>query len=409
MNTESQPIDQASKVSHPPRLPRPLRITEQLWPEGTVPVVSICCITYNHEKFIRDAIEGFLMQETTFPVEILITDDCSTDNNAAIIREYERQYPQLFKVVYNEVNQYSRGVRPGRATRARAQGELIALCEGDDYWTSPQKLQKQVNYLDRHPERSGVVHWVLDEVEAGEKTPPPVISGRDVCSATVTINNLLDANVVTTCSVVFRGALKHNLSSHYTNLPMADWPLWIHLALQAPLGCIRERMAVYRRHRGGVWTGKRPAAQLAGAALLMATIAEELKADLQEQACQSFERYVRLAVGNLTESVPGAKFAEHAAEIRSRLAWSGVPPGLPHKFEQVVARVVQGAATALIEDKANKAWEAHDFLMARRYYAELAFGPKKSLKALAKSLLASTGEFGLSVKRFVPKVRGTIL
>ena len=90
-------------------LAKPLRITEHNWPEGTVPLVSITCITYNHVNFIRDAIEGFLMQETTFPVEILIHDDASNDGTAEIVREYDARYPQLIKAIYQTENQYSRG------------------------------------------------------------------------------------------------------------------------------------------------------------------------------------------------------------------------------------------------------------------------------------------------------------
>ena len=82
-----------------PRLPQPVRITEQVWPEGAIPVVSICSITYNHGNFIRECLDGFLMQETTFPVEIVIQDDASTDNTADIIREYGARYHHLFKSI----------------------------------------------------------------------------------------------------------------------------------------------------------------------------------------------------------------------------------------------------------------------------------------------------------------------
>ena len=106
VQTESQSVDQTSKVPQPDRLPHPVRITEQVWPEGTVPVVSIFCITYNHEKFIREAIEGFLMQETTFPVEIFIHDDASSDATAQIVKDYAAKFSQLFKMVLQTENQY---------------------------------------------------------------------------------------------------------------------------------------------------------------------------------------------------------------------------------------------------------------------------------------------------------------
>jgi len=118
------------------------------------PLVSICCITYNHENYIRDAIEGFLMQKTSFPIEIIIHDDASTDNTAQIIKEYEDKYPDLFCNIFQNENQWSKG---GGSIYARflypqARGKYIALCEGDDYWTDPLKLQKKVDFMEVNPD-----------------------------------------------------------------------------------------------------------------------------------------------------------------------------------------------------------------------------------------------------------------
>jgi glycosyltransferase involved in cell wall biosynthesis len=116
------------------------------------PLVSICCITYNHENYIRDAIEGFLMQKTDFPFEIIIHDDASTDATADIIREYEREYPDIIKPIYQTENQYSKGKRATLFTFRAARGKYIALCEGDDYWVDPLKLQKQITEMEKHPD-----------------------------------------------------------------------------------------------------------------------------------------------------------------------------------------------------------------------------------------------------------------
>ncbi len=118
--------------------------------EESQPLVSICCITYNHESYIEDAIEGFLIQETDFPFEILIHDDASTDRTADIIKEYEASYPTLLKPIYQAKNQYSKGKRPGFINMERALGKYIAFCEGDDYWIDPKKLQKQTVILNNH-------------------------------------------------------------------------------------------------------------------------------------------------------------------------------------------------------------------------------------------------------------------
>lgn len=116
------------------------------------PKVSIRCLAYNHEKFIEDALKGFLIQKTTFPFEILIHDDASTDDTAKILREYEEKYPLIIKVVYQTENQYSQGIKPIRYLHEITRGEYIAACEGDDFWTDPNKLAIQVKYLDENPD-----------------------------------------------------------------------------------------------------------------------------------------------------------------------------------------------------------------------------------------------------------------
>lgn len=115
----------------------------------TTPLVSICCITYNQELYIRQCIDGFFMQKTTFPFEVLIHDDASTDNTANIIREYEVKYPDIIKPIYQTENQYSKGIKVSATYNfPRVKGKYIAICEGDDYWIDPLKLQKQVNFLE---------------------------------------------------------------------------------------------------------------------------------------------------------------------------------------------------------------------------------------------------------------------
>ena len=117
------------------------------------PWVTVCCTTYNHEAYLRDAIEGFLMQETDFPFEIIIHDDASTDGTAKIILEYEKEYPRLIRTIIQSENQYSKaGLINPRFVFPEAQGKYLALCEGDDYWTDPGKLQKQVTFLENNPD-----------------------------------------------------------------------------------------------------------------------------------------------------------------------------------------------------------------------------------------------------------------
>lgn len=118
------------------------------------PLVSISCITYNHAPYIKDALEGFISQKTNFPFEVLIHDDCSTDGTTEIIKEYEQKYPDVIKPIYEKENQFQAGKPAGSNVwnLPRAQGKYIAHCEGDDYWKDPDKLQKQVDFLEANPE-----------------------------------------------------------------------------------------------------------------------------------------------------------------------------------------------------------------------------------------------------------------
>src|SRR5690606_8962533 len=122
------------------------------WGNRREPVLSIVCLAYNHAGFIRDTLEGFLLQETDFPFEVIVHDDASTDDTAAIIRDYAARFPGVIRPVYQRENQYRLGVPFSTRLFASARGQYIAYCEGDDYWTDPRKLQIQVDFLEQHPD-----------------------------------------------------------------------------------------------------------------------------------------------------------------------------------------------------------------------------------------------------------------
>lgn len=128
--------------------------TETHTPPSNI-LVSIHCLVYNHEPYIRKCLEGFVMQKTDFRFEAIVHADASTDKSAAIIREYAEKFPDIIKPIYQAENQYSqKNGAIGRAISAKTRGKYIALCEGDDYWTDPLKLQKQVDFLENHPDYS---------------------------------------------------------------------------------------------------------------------------------------------------------------------------------------------------------------------------------------------------------------
>lgn len=123
------------------------------------PLVTISCITYNHEPYIASALDGFLAQETDFPFEVFVHDDASTDKTAAVIREYQMKFPSIIRAVYETENQYSK--KDGSLNRivsAHIHGTYLAFCEGDDYWCDSEKLKKQADYMQKHPSCSMLMH-----------------------------------------------------------------------------------------------------------------------------------------------------------------------------------------------------------------------------------------------------------
>lgn len=224
----------------------------------TNPLVSITCTAYNHEKFIRDTIEGFLMQKTTFPFEILIHDDASTDNTAEIIKEYELKYPDLIKPIYQLENQYSKGVSISLTYNfPRAKGKYIALCEGDDYWTDPYKLQKQVDFLESNLDYTlcvggfKSVNVYTKEEEDVIKTPKGVIKNSDGYSFTLsdTRNNW----ITKTLTLVFRNKseILKQLGQYKS---IRDVHLIYHILKTGKGYYFTEVMGTYRIHKGGIFS-----------------------------------------------------------------------------------------------------------------------------------------------------------
>lgn len=215
--------------------------------------VSVAMITYNQEAFVAQAIDSVLMQNTDFDFELVIGDDCSTDKTRDIIIGYESKYGDRIRVLPPTKNL---GInRNLQKTLLGCRGPYIALLEGDDYWTSPIKLQKQVNFLDTHPDCTICFHNALAFYEnsrhAWEYCPPeqPPIS---------TLNDILRVNFIPTCSVMFRGIAFDQLPNWFSELAIGDWPLHVFHAERGDIGYLTELMAAYRLHPGGAYSMQSP-------------------------------------------------------------------------------------------------------------------------------------------------------
>ena len=217
------------------------------------PLVSISCITYNHVNYIRDAIEGFLMQKTTFSFEIIIHDDASTDGTDQIIKEYELKYPNLIFPTYQSENQFSKGVRRILATFVfpKCRGKYIALCEGDDYWTDPNKLQKQVDFMENNLKYSFIHHNVFLSDAFSNIIKDAYF---DSFPSTFDFKYLISNTHPRTVSVLFRNNCVWLDPMMNHELPPRDTSLFFLLASHGAGYYLNECMAAYRIYEGGIWS-----------------------------------------------------------------------------------------------------------------------------------------------------------
>jgi glycosyltransferase involved in cell wall biosynthesis len=225
---------------------------------STTPLASICCITYNHENFIRQAIDSFLEQNTNFPIEIIIHDDASTDSTANVLREYQEKHPHLIKIILRTDNQYSlRGFEFISDIFKQARGKYIALCEGDDYWTDPLKLQKQIDLMESDPECVLSFHRCLFRIEnEGEITLNQ--QEKEAIVYDYNIENLLTKWGIPTASMVFRNIILE-LPDWFSKVASGDIAIAMILFDRGTFKCLEEDvMSVYRitgngesRHHNG--------------------------------------------------------------------------------------------------------------------------------------------------------------
>ena len=211
--------------------------------------VSVRMITYNHEKWIAKAIDSVLMQNVDFDYEIVIGEDFSTDRTRDIVIDYRKRYPDRIRLVLSDANVGAH--RNLTRTHHACHGEYIADLEGDDYWTSPDKLQKQVDFLDNHPDCTICFHnaSVINDLDQ---------EVRYYCSPAQkeisTLQDLLKADFIPTCSVMFRNGLFSEFPDWFYQLPMGDWPTHVFNAQHGTIGYINEIMAAYRVHSAGAWS-----------------------------------------------------------------------------------------------------------------------------------------------------------
>lgn len=209
------------------------------------PLVSICCMAYNHASYIRQCLDGFMMQKTNFSFEVLIHDDASTDGTQEIIREYVKKYPDVIKPIYQVENQYSKGIKVSITYNyPRTKGKYIALCEGDDYWIDPLKLQKQVDVLETDSS-IGMVYTKVKLYDDSKKKVTGSFGGNYR-----TFEELIQKNTIPTLSVLVRTNLvltyQQEICPEKYLWKMGDYPMWLWISRKSQIYFLSEETGVYR-------------------------------------------------------------------------------------------------------------------------------------------------------------------
>ncbi|GAB3961641.1 glycosyltransferase [Spirosoma harenae] len=211
-------------------------------------IISVNIITYNHESYITQALEGVLMQKTNFFYEIVICDDFSTDSTRTILEHYQRTYPNIIRLRFRDRNL---GLKYNYFDNIKAcAGKYVAICEGDDYWTDPYKLQKQVDFMEAHPNFSMCFH---EAIEAHQYTGQPyrenifsVLEDREYVG-----EEILSNWIIATASVVFRNNISFDFN-YINEFLFYDIVLFLRLCEHGNAYCMKQTMSVYRRHSNSI-------------------------------------------------------------------------------------------------------------------------------------------------------------
>lgn len=234
----------------------------------TKPLVSVCTLTYNQKKYIRQTVESLLMQETTFNYEVVISDDGSTDGTVEIVEEIIKTHKNGHRIKL--LAHANMGVLPNYIyTFPQCEGKYIAFCEGDDYWTDPKKLEIQATFLEENPDYSLCFHQVERMTDEQAIGPAP----KETEEATYTLSDLSKGSMMYTPSVMMR-AEHMNLPGWYAESPLFDYPLQMMVARKGKIKYLPLNMADYRVGTG-IWTTDNGTAQMKKLEKLMSLLQRE--------------------------------------------------------------------------------------------------------------------------------------
>ncbi|MBW3593605.1 MAG: glycosyltransferase, partial [Actinobacteria bacterium] len=270
--------------------------------------MSVLVTAYQHERYVARALDSVLEQDGGVSFEILVGDDASTDATRAIIEEYAEAHPHRIRVVFPERNLGLDGKALLNELLRRARGEYVAMLDGDDHWTSPVKLRRQVAYLDEHPGCSMCFHDVLWRHEDGSR--PDVRYNGGERPTDVTLDELVAGNPVASCSPVFRRSTIDPLPAWFFEQPWGDWQLYIIAAKHGTIHYLPEVMGVHITHAEGMWSRLSPLEGLEGITRCQEGMAGFVPPELERRRRQALaETWVKRAAAH-------ARLNERAAARR---------------------------------------------------------------------------------------------
>ena len=219
-----------------------------------IPKVSVLMLTCNHERFIAQAIQSALMQRTSFDFEIVIGEDCSTDQTREIVRDFQHRHPEKIRLLLPDQNLGMQ--RNYFQTLQACAGQYISVLDGDDFWISPDKLQKQVDYLEAHRDCVICFHnvWIVREDGMGASQRQCPDNQKEIS----TLEDLLVVNLIPTCATMFRNDQSHQVLEKHVAPRFLDWSRHLLAARRGNIGYINETMAVYRKHSTGAFSSLEP-------------------------------------------------------------------------------------------------------------------------------------------------------
>lgn len=258
--------------------------------------VAIVCTTFNHEDYISDAINSFLAQKCNFDMQIIVHDDASKDQTAAIIKSFEEKYPDRIVAIYQSENQYSKGVE-GKLNKNQMINDLIdseyvAICEGDDYWINPNKLQMQIDYLDQNLDYSASTH----RAKVFDVKKSRFVQSTGTLQETMDTEDLIigGGGIVPTASIVCRREL-YNLPPFGRELSIDDYQNQINLSLHGPIRNFKKKMSVYRTNLQNSWTSRMTQASNETNVLFKKNLINMLK-ELNEFTNKKFNQAIALKI-----------------------------------------------------------------------------------------------------------------